>query len=122
MAVRVSSPVLIGRSDETARLNTALERARHGHSRATVVAGEAGVGKSRLVAEFALDAQADGVVVMIGGCIDLGEGGLPYAPVVEALRELARRAEPDELETLLGPGRAELARLVPDLGAPTDAP
>jgi DNA-binding CsgD family transcriptional regulator len=122
MAVRVSSPVLIGRSDETARLNTALEHARHGHSRATVVAGEAGVGKSRLVADFALDAQADGVVVMIGGCIDLGEGGLPYAPVVEALRGLARRAEPDELEALLGPGRAELARLVPDLGAPTDTP
>jgi len=114
MAVRVSSPVLIGRSDEAARLNAALDRARHGHSSATVIAGEAGVGKTRLVADFALDAQADGVVVLIGGCIDLGEGGLPYAPVVEALRGLARRADPEELESLLGPGRSELARLVPD--------
>jgi DNA-binding CsgD family transcriptional regulator/tetratricopeptide (TPR) repeat protein len=122
MTVRVSSPVLIGRADETARLHAALVRARHGQSSATVVAGEAGVGKTRLVAEFALDAQMDGVVVMIGGCIDLGEGGLPYAPVVEALRGLARRADPDELESLLGPGRAELARLVPDLASPTDVP
>jgi DNA-binding CsgD family transcriptional regulator/tetratricopeptide (TPR) repeat protein len=120
MAVRVSSPVLIGRSDEAARLNAALDRARHGHSSATVIAGEAGVGKTRLVADFALDAQADGVVVMIGGCIGLGEGGLPYAPVVEALRGLARRADPEELESLLGPGRSELARLVPDLASPTD--
>ena len=121
MAVRVSSPVLIGRSEESARLHAALEHARHGHSSATVIAGEAGVGKTRLVSDFALDAQLDGVVVMLGGCIDLGEGGLPYAPVVEALRGLARRADPDELESLLGPGRAELARLVPDLGSPTEA-
>jgi len=122
MAVRVSSPVLIGRSDETARLHAALERARHGQSSATVVAGEAGVGKTRLAVDFALDAQVDGVVLMIGGCIDLGEGGLPYAPVVEALRRLARRTDPEELESLLGPARSELARLVPDLASPTDQP
>jgi DNA-binding CsgD family transcriptional regulator len=118
MAVRVSSPVLIGRSEETERLHAALRAARAGRSSATLIAGEAGVGKTRLVAEFALDAQADGVVVLLGGCIDLGEGGLPYAPVVEALRGLARRADPEELDALLGPGRTELARLVPDLARP----
>jgi DNA-binding CsgD family transcriptional regulator len=120
MAVRVSSPVLIGRSEETERLQAALRSARAGQSSATLIAGEAGVGKTRLVADFALDAQTDGVVVLLGGCIDLGEGGLPYAPVVEALRGLARRVDPDELDALLGPGRTELARLVPDLARPDE--
>ena len=41
---------------------------------------------------------------------------MPYAPVAEALRGLVRRADPEELDVVLGQGRAELARLVPDLG------
>ena len=116
MAVRVSSPILIGRSTELGRLQAALERTQQVGSSAMLIAGEAGVGKTRLAAEFAATAQAEGAVVLLGGCIDLGEGALPYAPVVEALRGLARRATAEELESVLGPARSELARLVPDLG------
>jgi ATP/maltotriose-dependent transcriptional regulator MalT len=116
MAVRVSSPVLIGRSDELERLRAALQLAHDGRSSATLVAGEAGVGKTRLVAELAERARTEGAVVLQGGCILLGDGALPFAPVVEALRGFVRRAHPDELDAVLGSGRTELARLVPDLG------
>ncbi len=120
MATRVSSPVLIGRSVEFERLRAALRGAREGRSSAIVVAGEAGVGKTRLVSEFADFADRDGAVVLSGGCIVLGDGSLPYAPVVEALRGLVRRLSPEELDAIVGNGRADLARLVPDLGPATD--
>ena len=119
MAVRVSSPVLVGRSEELGRLRAGLELARGGRSSATLVAGEAGVGKTRLITEFTEVAQRDGAVVLLGGCIDLGDGGLPYAPVIEALRGLVRRTGAEELDAMFGPGRSELARLVPDLGPTT---
>ena len=120
VATRVSSPVLIGRSVEFERLRAALRGAREGRSSTIVVAGEAGVGKTRLISEFADFADRDGAVVLTGGCIVLGDGSLPYAPVVEALRGLVRRLSPDELEAIVGNGRADLARLVPDLGPAQD--
>src|SRR5712692_2042914 len=104
MAGRVSSPVLIGRSNELERLHEALRLARDGRSSATLIAGEAGVGKTRLVTELAELASREGCAVLAGGCIDLGEGAMPYAPVVEALRGLIRRADPDELEAFPRPG------------------
>ena len=104
MAVRVSSPVLIGRSGEIGRLRASLQAAHEGRSSATLLAGEAGVGKTRVVAEIAAVAQAEGAIVLLGGCIDLGEGSMPYAPVAEALRGLVRRADPEELERRPGPG------------------
>jgi DNA-binding NarL/FixJ family response regulator/tetratricopeptide (TPR) repeat protein len=120
MAVRASSPVLIGRSGEFGRLRAALELARDGRSSAILIAGEAGVGKTRLVAEFVELAQAEGAAVLLGGCIDLGDGASPYAPLVEALRGYARRADAEELDVVIGGGRSELARLVPDLGPVSD--
>src|SRR6266542_729496 len=114
---RVSCPVLVGRAAEVARLRAALERAAAGEP-AVVVAGEAGVGKTRLVAELLHDAADGGVVALTGGCLDVGDGVLAYAPLVEALRQLARVLEPGELERVLGGARAELARLVPELGGP----
>ena len=90
MASRVSSPVLIGRSGELERLRAALARAREGRSGAILIAGEAGVGKTRLVGDFVEFAGPDGAVVLMGGCIALGDGALPYAPVVEALRGFVR--------------------------------
>lgn len=116
MAVRVSSPVLIGRSNELERLHAGLRLAREGRSSALLISGEAGVGKTRLMAEVAELAEAEGAVVLLGGCIDLGEGALPYAPVVEAMRGLVRRTDPADLEAVFGQGRPELARLLPDLG------
>jgi predicted ATPase len=88
MARRVSSSRLAGRAEELAQLGAALDRARAGSPAAVLVAGEAGVGKSRLVTEFATRATATGVSVLSGGCVALVEGELAYAPLVEALRGL----------------------------------
>jgi DNA-binding CsgD family transcriptional regulator len=117
VARRVSSPVLVGRDAEVAQLRAALERAAAGHPAIVVVAGEAGVGKTRLVAELLRNADGLGAVALTGGCLDVGEGVLAYAPMVEALRPLAAAMDSDELERVLGGARAELARLVPELGA-----
>jgi DNA-binding CsgD family transcriptional regulator/tetratricopeptide (TPR) repeat protein len=115
VARRVSSPVLVGRDAEVAQLRAALERAAAGQPAIVVVAGEAGVGKTRLVAELLRTADGLGAVALTGGCLDVGEGVLAYAPMVEALRPLAAAMDPDELERVLGGARAELARLVPEL-------
>ncbi|MGZ8513887.1 MAG: ATP-binding protein, partial [Candidatus Limnocylindrales bacterium] len=113
---RVSSPVLVGRAAELGQLRAALRVAQDGRSTATLIAGEAGVGKTRLVGAFAEAAETDGACVLLGGCLDLGEGSVPYAPIVEALRGLIRRTDPSELDAVIGHGRSELARLMPDLG------
>ena len=46
--------------------------------------------------------------VLVGGCMELGDDGLPFAPFVEAFRSLVRERDGDDLDRLLGPGRAEL--------------
>jgi DNA-binding CsgD family transcriptional regulator/tetratricopeptide (TPR) repeat protein len=118
VAQRVSSPVLVGRDAEVAQLRAALQRAAAGRPAIVVVAGEAGVGKTRLVAELLRDAGQLGAVALTGGCLDVGEGVLAYAPMVQALRPLARIMGPGELERVLGGAGGELARLVPQLGPP----
>jgi DNA-binding CsgD family transcriptional regulator/tetratricopeptide (TPR) repeat protein len=115
--MRVSSPTLIGRRRELERLSAALARVRGGGSASVLVRGEAGIGKTRLIASFVASARASGALVLMGGCIDLGDGGIPYAPIVEAIRTWAREVPSADLARVVGPGRDELARLIPELGA-----
>jgi DNA-binding CsgD family transcriptional regulator/tetratricopeptide (TPR) repeat protein len=87
-----------------------------------LVAGESGVGKSRLLAELVREADA---LVLRGECIELAEGELPYAPVVGALRDLVRVVDPAMLDGLPPAGRNELGRLAPELApgaTPAGAP
>ena len=88
MGQRVSCPVLVGRDAEVARLQAAIERAAAGQPATVLVAGEAGIGKTRLVTEALGHATDLGAVALAGGCLDVGDGVLAYAPVVEALRQL----------------------------------
>ena len=111
----LTSPVFVGRVAELARLEAALRRSVSGEPRAVLVLGEAGVGKSRLLEEFAGRARDTGALVLGGGCQRLAAGGLPYLPFVEALRALARAVPAAELRAILGPARAELGRLLPEL-------
>ena len=85
---RVSSPVLVGRSSQLSTLDTALAGAGRGQPSAVLVGGEAGVGKSRLVSEFAERSRSTGARVLVGGCLELGADGLPFAPFTSVLREL----------------------------------
>jgi len=119
---RVSSPVFVGRADELSRLDQALAIAAAGRFAARLITGEAGIGKSRLVEAFRGRAREAGALVLEGECVPLGETGLAYGPFVAALRPLVRSLDPQRLDRLIGPGRAELAHLLPDLGPPLARP
>lgn len=80
-----------------------------------LVSGEAGVGKSRLVAEATTLFEGEGCRVVKGMCVELGGTALPFPALVDALRALKRSTTAPELERILGSARRELARLVPDL-------
>jgi hypothetical protein len=101
------------------RAAAALAEAGRGRPSAVVVAGEAGVGKTRLVREFADRSRGAGARVLIGGCLELGADGLPFAPFTAVLRELVRDLGAARVAELL-PGGAtrELARLLPEFGEP----
>ena len=116
MAGTVASSRFVGRTAELGRLEAAFARARGGDPLTLCVGGEAGVGKTRLISQFAGRVGSGGGQVLLGGCIELGETALPYAPVVEALRGLGRGLEPAALDNLVGPGRPLLALLLPELG------
>jgi len=116
MAGTVASSRFVDRTAELGRLEAAFAHAGGGDPLTLCVGGEAGVGKTRLVARFAGRVRERGGQVLLGGCVELGETALPYAPLAQALRGLGRGLEPEALDELAGPGRPLLARLLPELG------
>ena len=120
MPVPAMTGRLVARAAEWETLWSALERAATGESAALVVAGEAGVGKSRLVEELGRAAESEGMRVLVGRCVDIGDGELPYAPITAALRRLLASLSPEEVEAVFGPDRTVLARLVPGLAETDD--
>jgi DNA-binding CsgD family transcriptional regulator/tetratricopeptide (TPR) repeat protein len=118
MGGRVHSPTLIGRVEELKALEAAMKRAADAEPTVVLVGGEAGVGKTRLIAELASRHATDGTRVLIGGCLPVGDGALPYAPIVEALRTLLAEVGVGAVRELVGPAWPELARLLPALGEP----
>ena len=117
MTARVGSASFIGREPELATLEAALADADGGRPVLAFLAGESGVGKSRLLTEFETRAAALGARTLGGECIELGGDELPYAPLVSAIRPLARAEDP-VLDRISESARCELARLAPELGAP----
>ena len=123
MARRLSSPVFVGRSDELRMLLSTADAVASGETWFTLIGGEAGVGKSRLVAEASANLDARGWLVLEGGCIALGEEGLPFGPIVEALGTLVRDVPAERIVAAAGPSLPELARLVPEFaGVASEGP
>ena len=118
MGGRVQSPTVVGRVEELAVLEAARARATNGEPTVVLVGGEAGIGKTRLVTELAARCAADQMPVLSGGCVPVGDGALPYAPIVEILRTLLTDVGLEAVRELVGPSWGELARLLPALGAP----
>ena len=118
MGGRVHSPTFVGRVEELQALEAALKRAADADPTVVLVGGEAGVGKTRLVAELIARSIPDGTRVLVGGCVPVGDGALPYAPIVEALRTLVGDLGVGAVRELVGPAWRELARLLPALGEP----
>jgi ATP/maltotriose-dependent transcriptional regulator MalT len=88
MARRVSSPQIVGREETLAALEAALGRAIEGDPGVVLLAGEAGVGKTRVALELA--ERAGDARVLWGECVPLQAGELPFAPLIAALRPLGR--------------------------------
>src|SRR4029079_11968819 len=106
----------IGSAAELAHLRGALDAVRSGHTgRCVVIGGEAGIGKSRLLQRF-IDGIED-ATALDGACLDVEGDSLPYAPFVEILRSLVRNTPEARLPAVLGPARAELTRLLPELAS-----
>jgi len=109
MASQVTTGRFVGRTQQLARLHQLLAHAVDGEPLIAVVGGEAGVGKTRLAEQLAAAARGQGVRVLGGGCVPLGEEGLPFAPVTQALRSLAADLDAAELAAVVGPARHELS-------------
>jgi tetratricopeptide (TPR) repeat protein len=116
MTATLTSPTFVGRTEELAGLAAAADRAAAGTPTAVLVGGEAGVGKTRLVGELVASARQAGATVLVGGCVELGGEGVPFGPLIEALRPFLRDLDEPELAQLVpGRTRVELARLLPEL-------
>jgi class 3 adenylate cyclase/tetratricopeptide (TPR) repeat protein len=107
-------PILVRRDDELGVLEDALLAARRGESRFVVLAGEAGIGKTRLSRELAREARELGCAVLSGGAAD-AEVALPYLPFVEAIGNYLDEQDLDRLREALGPALGELGQLFPSL-------
>src|SRR6476659_11027838 len=78
------SPVLVGRRQELELLETFLHKAGQGSGHVVLLAGDAGVGKSRLVAEMRRQAAAKHFTLLAGYCFER-DLTFPYAPLIDAL-------------------------------------
>jgi DNA-binding NarL/FixJ family response regulator len=110
-----TSQQFIGRAAELRRLEVVLDRAEQGWPQVVLLAGEAGVGKTRLLVECADRARGRGMRVLAGGCVELGDIGLAYLPVVDALRGLGDDPADAELLTEVATTAPGLGRLLPGI-------
>jgi DNA-binding SARP family transcriptional activator len=108
--------VFVGRARELDQLVGALDDAIAGEGRLVLLAGEPGIGKSRLADELVFRARARGARVLVGRCWEAG-GAPAYWPWIQSLRAYVRETEPKALRSQLGAGAPELAQLLPELRA-----
>lgn len=122
----VICPTLIGRAEQMQLLLELCTQVSHGQSQLAFITGEAGVGKSRLVAELATVAAQRGFHVVQGRCFEQ-ERSFPYAPVIDLLRACYTQYSTVTIERLFRSSAAELVKLLPELAlsfpnlAPTPA-
>jgi DNA-binding NarL/FixJ family response regulator len=105
---------MVGRDAELGLLGAALQRASAGETTAVLVAGEAGIGKSRLVREFR-ERQPGDALLLSGWCLDYGSTPAPYGPLPAILRGALAELG-DAAAEAAGPGRQALRVLLPELG------
>jgi len=119
-----AAPILVGRNGELGELVAGLDDAASGSGRLFLLAGEPGMGKSRLASEAAERARDRGFKVAWGRCWEAG-GAPVYWPWVQSLRACVRGLGGEELRSRLGAGApfvaqlvAEVAEILPDVGPP----
>ena len=123
-AVLAGSGPFVGREGELGRLLSAWQTVLAGGMHAALIAGEPGVGKTRLAGEWSRQAYEQGAVVLYGRCDE--DLGAPYQPFAEAMRSLVPCLSASRLRGLRGveallPLVPGLTDVLPDLAAPTRA-
>ena len=109
-----ASTQFVGRAEERGQVAALWDDVvRTGARRLVAIAGEPGIGKSRVAAELAADVHARGAIVMHGRCDEAG--GSPYQPFVQAMTEHIRQLDNATLRQRLGPTGRELVRILPGL-------
>src|SRR5215211_1127940 len=106
-------PPLVERQEDLERLSASLEQAMAGRPRLTIVTGDAGIGKTRLVRTFEELARDRDAIVLRGDCLRLEGSELPFSPLAAALRDVPE----DVLERLPRAARAELGMAFPQLAS-----
>ncbi|WP_309064857.1 ATP-binding protein [Microbacterium sp.] len=114
MSLIAQTADMVGRDAELSLLGDALRRAAAGETASVLVAGEAGIGKTRLLREFRTVAERS-AAVFTGWCVDYGATPAPYAPLPSILRGVLTALGDDGAEAA-GPARAALRLLIPELG------
>jgi DNA-binding SARP family transcriptional activator/ABC-type cobalamin/Fe3+-siderophores transport system ATPase subunit len=114
VATATRSDPRVGRDLEVTRLREALVEAWAGHGQIVAVLGEAGIGKSHLLAELVVEAERRGGAVLVGRAYE-SEQILPFGPWVAGLREGGALSGESSVDSLGEPWRSELARLFPEL-------
>ena len=109
-----SRGVFVGREPELIELVGALEDALAGRGRLVLIAGEPGIGKSRLAEELTGQARVRGAHVLVGRCWEAG-GAPAYWPWIQSLRAYVQETDDDALRAQLGRGAPEIAQLLPEL-------
>lgn len=112
---------MIGRESDLTALHDELEAVSAGGTRAVVIGGEAGIGKTRLISEF-LEQAEPSATVLLGRCVDLGSDGAPFGPFAAALRRLIELVGLDAVLAAAGPGAGGLSALLPELADHTSVP
>ena len=108
---------LVGRDDQLAVLDRVLAGAQGGRGCVVLVAGEPGIGKTRLAEEVARRAAAAGMQVAWGRCHE-GDGAPALWPWAQVVHQLAAELAPGQLAAMLGPSAAWLGQLMPELAEP----
>ena len=109
-------PPFVGRAGELGSLERILDELDRGCPGAIEVAGEPGIGKTRLLRELAARAGARGHLVLSGAASEF-ENDLPFCVFVDALNEYVAGLQPGRLAVIDGAAQAELAHVFPALSA-----
>src|SRR5713101_3725785 len=110
----VVCPKIIGRISELAALRLLVEQAKGGQGQIALIAGEVGIGKSRLTAEIKIYATTQGFQLLQGNCFPT-DLSCPYAPLLDLLRSVFITSSTTKIASDVGPIAREFAPLLPDV-------
>ncbi len=114
MSELISRTPMVGRERELSSIERQLQAAREGSGSVLLLAGEAGIGKSRLVSEAQDQAVQAGFQILRGACFE-PDRALPYGPIADLLRGFLQGHTPSEIVDLCGDAATELVKLLPEL-------